>query len=77
MNDWPTPDIISLDAFMSELRQEIGELSRDNICKRLDSYSPVADAWKCESLSELLAAWDVSDEPFLLDDLVNRATTRF
>lgn len=70
INDWPTPNLVSLDAYITELRVEIGELSEQNIRARLVDYSPESDAWKMESLTGLLSAWDTADTITLLDDLV-------
>ncbi|MFZ6843404.1 hypothetical protein [Undibacterium sp. RuTC16W] len=69
INDWPTRNVDSLELFLSELRQDFGELSKANICIKMNSMT---DAWKLESLSELLGAWNGVDEHIRLDDLVQQ-----
>lgn len=70
INDWPTSDLASLEGYITELRAEIGELSEQNIRAKLDNYSVAGDAWKMESLTGLLGAWDTLHTNILLDDLV-------
>ncbi|MFZ6814755.1 hypothetical protein ACO0K3_09835 [Undibacterium sp. Rencai35W] len=67
INDWPTCNVDPLEFFLSELRQDFGELSKANICVKMNN---VTDAWKLESLSELLNVWTSTHEHVLLDDLV-------
>ena len=74
INDWPVPNLDSLEVFVSELKKEIGTLSKADIGQKLKDYSPVNDAWKCESLTELLVAWGNDSDDVLLDDLIERIT---
>lgn len=71
VNDWQMLNLNSLEAFVYELENEIGSLSKVNIRQKLKDYSPVDDAWKMESL-KLLVAWDNENDDVLLDDLIKR-----
>lgn len=69
INDWPTYNLDSLEPFLAELRQNFGKLSKANIVERSRTLS---DAWKLESVSELLDVWGDVDENIDLDELVQR-----
>jgi hypothetical protein len=72
INDWPTFELVSLDAYLLELRREVGDvLTWANVRAKLDSYT-FEDAWKAESLCGLLNAWDIPDREVVLDELVIR-----
>lgn len=72
INDWPTYNLTSLDAYIRELRCEVGDvLTLTNVRAKLDSYSFFDDEmWKAESLCGLLGAWDTLDADVVLDELV-------
>ncbi|WGG53224.1 hypothetical protein [Rugamonas sp. DEMB1] len=72
ITDWPTYNLVSVEPFLLELKQEFGELSKVNLCRKMQILSVQADAWKLTSLSELLEAWDGTDEHIQLDELVQR-----
>jgi hypothetical protein len=72
ITDWPTYNLVSVEPFLLELKQEFGELSKVNLCRKMQILSMQADAWKLTSLSELLEAWDGTDEHIQLDELVQR-----
>jgi hypothetical protein len=61
-----------VEAFVSELGNEIGVLSKFNIRYRSKHYSSATDAWKGESMTELLIAWGSDDDDVLLDELIKR-----
>lgn len=72
INDWPTYNLVSVEPFLLELKQDFGELSKVNLCRKMKALSVHADAWKLSSLSELLEAWNGDDEQIQLDELVRR-----
>jgi hypothetical protein len=72
ITDWPTYNLVSVEHFLLKLKQEFGELSKVNLCCKMKNLSVQADAWKLTSLSELLEAWDSTDEAIQLDELVQR-----
>lgn len=72
INDWPTYNLVAVQTFLDELKQDFGELSKVNLCNKMKILSVQADAWKLTSLSELMEAWDDTDEHFQLDELVQR-----
>lgn len=72
INDWPAPNLGSIEAFLSELENEIGVLSKFNVRQKLKGYSPAANAWKVESLTDLLGAWDNDNDDVLLNELIER-----
>lgn len=74
ITDWPTYNLVSVKPFLLELKQDFGELSKVNFCRKMKALSVHADAWKLTSLSELLEAWDGTDEQVQLDELVQRIT---
>ena len=74
MNDWPPPELESVEAFISILRAEIGHLSKANVRKRMACSDPLTEAWKGEALAELLLAWEAAEEDVALDELVKRVT---
>lgn len=77
INDWPTVDLISLEEFVLELRQEVAApLSMGNIRSKCNSYSLYRDAWKAESLENLLTAWGTAEMNVLLEDLIKPVTSR-
>jgi hypothetical protein len=76
MNDWPGLDFDSLETFVSVLKREIGVLSRENIQVNMTRCSPATEAWKAESLCELLVAWENADDKRSLDDLIKQVTHR-
>lgn len=72
VNDWPTQNLESVEAFVSELENEIGMLSKFNVRQKLKCYTPATDAWKGESLTALLAAWGNDNDDVLLHELIKR-----
>lgn len=72
ITDWPTYNLVSVEPFLLELKQEFGEISKVNLRRKMQILSVQADAWKLTSLSELLEAWDGTDEHIQLDELVQR-----
>jgi hypothetical protein len=72
ITDWPTYNLVSVAPFLLELKQEFGELSKVTLCRKMKALSVHADAWKLSSLSELLEAWDGTDEQVQLDELVQQ-----
>lgn len=72
ITDWPTYNLVSVEPFLLELKQDFGELSKVNLCCKMKSLSVQEDAWRITSLCELLEAWDGTGEHILLDELVQR-----
>lgn len=72
VNDWPIQNLESVEAFVSELENEIGVLSKFNVRQKLKCYTPATDAWKGESLTALLAAWGNDNDDVLLPELIKR-----
>jgi len=72
ITDWPTYNLVSVEPFLLELKQDFGELSKANLLSKMKSISVQTNAWKLISLSELMEAWDGIDESILLDELVQR-----
>lgn len=70
--DWPTYNLVSVEPFLQELKQDFGELSKVNLCSKMKALSVHENAWKLTSLTELLEAWDGTDEQVQLDELVQR-----
>lgn len=72
ITDWPTYNLVSVEPFLLELKQDFGELSKANLLSKMKSISVQTNAWKLTSLSELMEAWDGIDESILLEELVQR-----
>jgi hypothetical protein len=72
ITDWPTYNLVSVEPFLRELRQDFGDLSMANLRDKMKSHAVQTDAWKLSSLSELLEAWADTDENVPLDELVQR-----
>lgn len=78
IHDWPTYNLVSLNDYIRELRDEVGwPVTLANVRAKLDGYSLEQDAWKAESLCGLLGAWDIGDDDLTLDDLVKRIDVHF
>lgn len=72
MNDWPTQNLLSLDRFVSELRNEYGLLSFSNLNEAAKNMRrTLAEPWKAESLAGLLDAWDAKTAHMTLDELID------
>ena len=72
MNDWPTQDLETLDEFISELKAEFAPLTFENIKAASLNVKVRADAWKGETLNDLLEAWGPDDQQKNLEELIDR-----
>lgn len=71
MNDWSTQNLDKLDQFICELKAEFTPLTFKNIKAASLKMNFQVDAWKGESLAELLGAWGPDDQKKNLDELVD------
>jgi hypothetical protein len=72
MNDWPTPNLIKLEQFVSELRTAYGPLSFSNLNEAAkDKRTLLSEPWKSEALAEVLEAWDAKTIHLTLEELID------
>src|ERR1035438_7573309 len=67
MNDWPTPDLVSIEQFISELKKAFGALSFTNLNGAAKQSLVPSEPWKAEDLADLLDAWDAETMHLTLD----------
>ncbi len=78
--DWPTVNLTEPHEMISELKQEVNDrLTYDNLSNFLKKLKPQNDAWKMESLSNLLELFDFErnnniDKEIELDVFMEKAT---
>jgi len=73
MNDWPTPDLVQMEQFVSELKAEYGPLSFSNLSEAAkDRRTLLSEPWKSEALAEVLGAWDATTIHLTLEELIDR-----
>jgi hypothetical protein len=71
MNDWPIPNLLSLEQFVCELRKEYGVLTFSNLSAADKKKGAASSApWKAEALAGLLEAWDAQTVHLTLEELI-------
>lgn len=71
MNDWPTSELVRVEEFLGELLLEFAPLDYESIRSGASRLNMVADAWKAEGLTDLLAAWGTNNREKTLTELLN------
>ncbi len=83
ITDWPTEDIIDSYEFIIELQKTVNNsLTFDNITEYLATLKPGTDAWKMESISNVLEMFDFErnhnfNKTIFLESIIEEITEHY